>query len=132
MKKFFKQLSEYGLYMSIIFLLANAFLYLISMLFKMNVTIAAVPLTLLILLEFVLTKDFMDIKVMRTSYRLTVASAIFGMNALVIGFCFSPSLGKFGNVLALFSSVIIPIFVVVSILIPQNKTMINTFLDTKV
>lgn len=132
MKKFFKQLSEYGIYFSIIFLLANAFLYLISMLFKMNVTISAISLTLLILLEFILTKDFMDVKVMRTTYRLTIASAIFGMNTLVVGFCFNPVLGKFGSVLALFSSIIIPVFVVVSTLLPQNKTKINSFLDTKI
>lgn len=132
MKKFFKQLAEYGLYLSIIFLLMVTLTYLVSMLFKANLVLFATPLIIVVLFEFVLTKDFMDIKTLNISYKLTVASAILGLNTLLVGFCFNEALKGFGNVLALMLSVIAPVSVIVWLMMDKNKKLIREFLDTKI
>lgn len=75
--------------------------------------VAALPLTILAFMDFIFTKDFMDIKKLKLSYKLTIASVIVGLNTIFVGFCFNPALGKFGNVLSLIISVIVPVSVLI-------------------
>ena len=66
------------------------------------------------------------------AFKLTVASVLCNLNALIVGNLFVINSEGFGSVVALMASVITPVVAVAYLMNEKNKAMVREFLDTKI